>query len=103
MHQIRAEQAEERRQLTDAILADLGRSPSALDRVNAANIASRHVKATWQEAMGEEPTETRQQLNQALRAAGLKLDKPAPAKPRSIAERLRDRGYTAASSEKIPQ
>jgi len=93
--ELAAEAAVEREAIAAALLADLGRPPSAVDRIACQNLAALHVKASKLESNGRNATEVRRQICQQLRAAGFK---PAPATvpaPLTVPELLRLRGYTA--------
>ena len=60
--------AKQRRELATALLGDLGREPTARDRVAAVNLASLHVTAERVEKSGRNASALRQQITQAMRA-----------------------------------
>jgi phosphotransferase system HPr-like phosphotransfer protein len=76
MRELRLEAAAERETLTAEILASLGRPASAIDRIAAANLAARHIRANRIEASGRDASAVRQQITQAVRATGFR---PQPA------------------------
>jgi hypothetical protein len=98
MRELRAEAAREREALTVEILASLGRVPSAIDRIAAANLAALHVRANRIEASGRDASAIRQQITQAVRATGFKPQPAAAQKPRTIQEMLAERGIKPPSA-----
>jgi hypothetical protein len=77
MRELGQEQAEQRREITEALLSGLG-SASALERAHAGCVAFWQVRAEYQESIGRDSTEARTKLYQALKAFGVKPDKAAP-------------------------
>lgn len=75
--QIAAEDQAKREKLTAELLADLGRPPSALDRMNIQNLAAAHVRAERLRMAGRSDLEERRQITQLMRATGLKPQPPA--------------------------
>jgi hypothetical protein len=88
MRELAREADAKRKTLTAELLAGLGRPATAVDRIAAENLAALHVKAIRLEASGRDATGVRQQITQAMRASGLRPDKPAPPKPFNIAAAL---------------
>ncbi|WP_407152251.1 hypothetical protein [Bradyrhizobium sp. ORS 86] len=72
MREIAAEDQAKREKLTAELLADLGRVPSALDRVNVASLAAAHVRAERLRTRGRSDLEERRQITQLMRATGLR-------------------------------
>ena len=81
MRELAQQSAAERDKLAAEILAGLGRAPSAIDRIAAANLAALHVRANRIEASGRDASAIRKQIIQATRATGFKPQPAASQKP----------------------
>jgi hypothetical protein len=86
--------AVERDALVLEILAGLGRSPSALDRIAAESIASASLRARDLRAQGRDDLEQQRMIAQLLRATGLKPDKKAAPRAPTMEEMLAARKET---------
>jgi len=88
MKEIALEDADRRRRLVADLIADLGRIPTALDRMSIENLAAAHVRAERLRSSGRSDIEERRVVLQAQRALGMKPAPAAPAKTESMAEYL---------------
>ncbi|WP_050420312.1 hypothetical protein [Bradyrhizobium tropiciagri] len=78
MREIAAEDKAKREALAAELLADLGRTPTALDRVSISTLAATVVRADRLRSTGRSDIEERRLIVQLQRGLGLR---PAPAGP----------------------
>jgi hypothetical protein len=95
MKQLASLAATERDVLVAEILADLGRAPSALDKIAAESIAAAVLRARDLRAQGRDDLEQQKMIAQLLRATGLRPDKKAPPAPLTMEQMLAARKGTA--------
>lgn len=93
--QVAAENQAKVDKLAAKLIADLGPTANELAIIHMGNVAYWQVRSTYLESIGRNSDAAREKLYQALKAAGIKPDKPAPAPKKTIAERLAERGYAA--------
>jgi len=94
MKELAQESARERIALAADLLADLGRPPTAADRIAVETIAATAIRARQLRAFGRNDAEERRLLAQLIRASGLKPAPIEPPKPPTLAEQLAARGYS---------
>src|SRR5215510_7345796 len=75
MREIAVEDAARRNRLVAELVADLGRTPTALDKISIENLAAAHVRADRLRSIGRSDIEERRIILQAQRALGMR---PAP-------------------------
>jgi hypothetical protein len=80
-----------REKLAGELIAGLGRVPTAIDLVAAVNLAALFVRADQLEAAGRNADEIRRQINQAIRATGLRPAKAEPPPRKTFVEKLAER------------
>jgi hypothetical protein len=81
MRELAAEADAKRIELTAALLSDLGRTPTALDRIAAEAIAATSVRAEMLRRAGRDDSEERRLLAQQMRTSGFRPSPAEPAKP----------------------
>jgi hypothetical protein len=91
----------ERAQLEADLIAGLGRTPSAIDRVGAEAIAAGVVRSRRLRAAGKSDLEERRTVIQAIRATGMRPGPATQPAPMSIAERLRAAGYAPPPDQPV--
>jgi hypothetical protein len=87
----------ERVKLESAILAEIGRPASTLDKIAAETLSASVVRARRLRALGKSDSEERKTILQAVRATGLRSAAPTAPAPPTIAELLAQRGYSPPS------
>ena len=88
MRELDQQETADRLALEAELVADLGRRPTALDRIAIEFIASAAVKARRLRAAGKDDVEQQRLIAQLLRATGLKPDKPVSAKQEDFSDQM---------------
>src|SRR3974390_1989004 len=99
MKELAAETAAAVATLTADLLRDLGREPSALDRLTCESLATAMTRARRLREQGKDASEAIKLVTQLLRAAGLRLDAPAKAQPESLQAYLARTAPSASPAE----
>lgn len=88
MRELKTQYAIARQELEAELISDLGRKPTALDRIAIESIASAAVQARRKRASGQDDLEQQRLIAQLLRATGLRPDKPVATKVEDFSEEM---------------